>query len=472
MRYYKIFSIMNALCMLVLVGCKKQDDFLDVKRNLSDVRPSTIKDFQAILDDATFMNYQLPSIGFAGSDNSYLSDANMGIFDPPFIGAYLWKRGNFYAGTGTSQSADWDLCYSTIEHANIVLDGLGKLNADPAAQTQFNQVKGSALFFRSLICYCLAQIYCKPYDKSSSASDLGIVLRLTSDVNQKSTRGTVQETYDRIISDLKEAIPLLPLNPEFSTRPGQPAANALLAKVYLSMADYPNAALYSNNALSQFNTLLDYNTVTLMPGGANSFAPFPNNPEVCFHAIASGEGSIFAFPGLYIVNVDTLLYNLYDSNDLRKSLYYTVKSSGNVYLTGGYGQDKDQSYAFSGIATNEMLLIRSESYARTGNIPDALADLNLLLSNRYKSGTFTPLTASDPDQLLDKILLERRKELPFTGQLRWEDLRRLNKDPQYAITLTRHNNGQTYTLPPNDPRYVLPIPDSEIQLSGIQQNER
>jgi hypothetical protein len=56
--------------------------------------------------------------------------------------------------------------------------------------------------------------------------------------------------------------------------------------------------------------------------------------------------------------------------------------------------------------------------------------------------------------------------------LRWIDLRRLNTDSRYAVTLTRNLNNQIYTLPPNDQRYVLPIPDLEIKLSGIEQNPR
>jgi len=52
------------------------------------------------------------------------------------------------------------------------------------------------------------------------------------------------------------------------------------------------------------------------------------------------------------------------------------------------------------------------------------------------------------------------------------DLRRLNKDVRFAKTLTRAINGQTYTLSPNDPKYVMPIPIQEINTSGIAQNPR
>ena len=40
------------------------------------------------------------------------------------------------------------------------------------------------------------------------------------------------------------------------------------------------------------------------------------------------------------------------------------------------------------------------------------------------------------------------------------------------ITLKRDLDGTIYTLPPNDPRYVMPIPQDEINLSHIEQNAR
>jgi len=70
------------------------------------------------------------------------------------------------------------------------------------------------------------------------------------------------------------------------------------------------------------------------------------------------------------------------------------------------------------------------------------------------------------------LIQERRKELPFSGNLPWEDLRRLNQEPNFAKTLTRMLNGETFSLPPGDNRYVYPIPENEISLSGIQQNPR
>ncbi|HEY0177744.1 MAG TPA: RagB/SusD family nutrient uptake outer membrane protein, partial [Pedobacter sp.] len=68
------------------------------------------------------------------------------------------------------------------------------------------------------------------------------------------------------------------------------------------------------------------------------------------------------------------------------------------------------------------------------------------------------------------VLQERRKELIMRG-IRWMDIKRLNKEGA-NITLTRKLNGNVYTLPANDLRFALPIPDDVIAFSGMKQNLR
>jgi hypothetical protein len=125
---------------------------------------------------------------------------------------------------------------------------------------------------------------------------------------------------------------------------------------------------------------------------------------------------------------------------------------------------------FSGIATDEIHLIKSECLARLGKKVDAMQVLNHLLQFRWKAGAFIPLTAADSDEALSIILRERRKELPFRG-LRWTDLRRLDKE-NLIPTLTRELDGKQYVLPPGDKRYVLPIPYDIISQTGMPQNPR
>jgi len=87
------------------------------------------------------------------------------------------------------------------------------------------------------------------------------------------------------------------------------------------------------------------------------------------------------------------------------------------------------------------------------------------------NGSWAPFTAADATDALNKILVERRKELLFRG-LRWSDIRRLNVEGA-NITLTRNIRGTLYTLPPNDIRSVMLISLGEILHSpDVQQNPR
>ena len=80
------------------------------------------------------------------------------------------------------------------------------------------------------------------------------------------------------------------------------------------------------------------------------------------------------------------------------------------------------------------------------------------------------MTATSVSDALQKIQVERRKELVWRG-LRWTDIKRYNKEGA-GISLIRILNGTTYTLTPNSNLFVLPIPSDEIDISGIIQNPR
>ncbi len=459
------FSILIIIVCLVTTGCVKRNTYLDQKPQTNLSVPSTLTDFQAILDAYTFMNCFGPTLGVGSTDLFYVTDQSLSTLSSVYRNIYTWQP-DVFQGT---PSTDWTGAYSVIERANIVLDGLSNISIDATNRGIYSNVKGQALFFRAFYFYDLAQEFCKPYDSSTARMDLGIVLRMTSDVSVKSVRSTVEQTFSQIIADLQLAINLLPATPEYRSRPSQAAAWAMLAKVDLLMGNYKGAASCASSSLAGFNTLIDFNSSIISPTNRFPFPPYPNNPEISFYAYGGGDAyRLVQTHGSYAC-IDTTFYNSYDSNDLRKQDFYFERADGSVGFSGSY---IGSFYPFNGIATNELYIIRAEAYARQGDFADALSDLNTLLVNRYKTGTYSPYTTINTSDVLTLILRERAKELPFTGQLRWEDLRRLNKDPKYAKTLTRPYNSGFYSLPPNDPRYVMPIPDLEDSLSGLQQNPR
>ncbi|MBE7178311.1 MAG: RagB/SusD family nutrient uptake outer membrane protein [Mucilaginibacter polytrichastri] len=447
----------------VLAGCSKSK-FLDERPDNSLVEPKTLADLQALLDNDFVMNgtgsYGLvPALGETGADNYYLNETEYTDYLAPlYRKCYTWDK-DLYAG---EDILDWNFPYRCIFYANIVLDALPGVQPSAGEQTQWNEEKGSALFHRGHMLYQLAQVFAPPYDSLTAATDLGVPLRMESDINEPIRRASVAETYRQMVADVSEAIGLLPVTPLYKTRPSKAAAYALLARIYQTMEDYPRSLLYADSCLQLTSALMDYNTMS-----TTDYFPFQRfNPEVLF---SCAWLAVDLYPvAITVSQVDSGLYSLYDTDDLRRVLFFKDFGNGPSF-TGTYDQEGS---AFCGPATDEVMLIRAEALARAGRTEDAMTALNNLLMTRYLSGTFMPLEATDAEEALRIILRERRKELLMRG-LRWTDLRRLNKDPRFAVTLTRIVNGDTYTLPPNDKRYVYPIPDKVIALHpDMKQNER
>ena len=442
----KLIVLLITAIGILLTSCKK--DWLDAKPSQDLVVPTTAKDFQALLDNTSLFNYNVAGIGEIGTDNISLTDSRWQSSREIERSAYIWSNTSVL----NNNISEWDNAYKRILNENITLEGVDK-NGNPA-DTAWKNIKGTALFFRAYDYYSLAQLFCKPFT-TNAASDPGIVLRKSSDVNEKSIRATVQQTYQQIISDLTQSRNLLPEVPVYKTRPSVPAAYAMLARVYLSMGDYDNALLYADSTLQRYSKLLDYNTID-----ATARRPFPLfNDEVIFHWMVTNYGLLFN------ATVDPNLYAMYESNDLRKSLFFSATMTFRNSYTGN-------AVPFNGLATDEVFLIRAECRARNGYINGAADDINTLLAKRWKNnGTFAPLTFGTREQALQTILGQRRKELVMRG-LRWTDLRRLNQDAAFAVTLRRTVNGMVYDLPPNDVRYTHLIPQLEINSSGISQNPR
>ncbi|WP_398455853.1 RagB/SusD family nutrient uptake outer membrane protein [Sphingobacterium thalpophilum] len=439
---------------IALSACTK--DFLEKKPTQSTVVPVSLSDYQALLDDPNLFIYNSsPRLGALMTDDFSAPDSYVKTMSDNERISYLWEPG------GAGNTADWFYPYKQVFNANIILDGLKQL--DVADKNGYNSIKGAALFWRSYAFYNLLITYSKNYNKVSADTDLGIPLRLESDVNIKTARNSVSQGFEQIIADLKAAAQLLPLSQKHKSRPTRASAFALLARVFLSKGDFKEAGFYADRSLSLNSSLLDYRT--LDPSVAR---PFPaglseSNPEILFYSVMISS----SFLRSSLVSVSQDLYKLYNKGDLRKNLYFTDNANGTIRFKGSYSGD---SYFFSGITTREMYLVRAECYARDQKPELALRDLNELLMNRWDN-SFVPLKLETSKEILQQILVERRKEL-VGGLLRFIDLKRLNLEDDHATVLRRIYDSRELSLPPNDSKYQFLIPEQEILASGIEQNTR
>lgn len=450
----------SAVLILVItclnISCKK---FLDEKSNKKLAIPETLDDLQALLDNTTYTNESGPSEGEASSDDYYLTDADWGeLTYETDKNMYNW--GNRIIFSDKAESG-WTMTYKTIYYCNTVLEGLKKIESNIPQEQQFKEIKGQACFVRANAFFDMAIIWCKAYDEQSSSTDLGLPLHLVTDFNVKLKRASLKQTYQQIIDDLNTSINLSPNTTVSKWRSSRAACYGLLARVYLSMRDYKNASLNADSCLQLYSNLMDYSTLDNTSNNPIAL----NNEEVIFNR------SMQTIDPVDVLTAKILdsLYKSYADNDLRKVIFYRIRADRTVRFKGSYLQG---STLFSGLATDEIYLIRAECLARNGQIEEAMADLNKLLISRWKKenglSTFVALKANSKTEALDLIFDHRRKELVMRG-IRWMDIKRLNKEGA-NISLSRTINGQTYQLPANDNRFVLPIPENVIRLSGIQQN--
>lgn len=459
---YAARSIVLLFLITSFVSCKK---YLEQKPDASLVSPSSLSDLQALLDDPATMNQsRTPSYGETSCDEYFLTDNLFNSSESIRAGSqdlYTWQ---YYPMTGGGN--DWSACYTPVYNANLVLDEIKSIPQTGGNKAAWDNVKGSALFFRGYYFLQLLWDYAKAYDSSTAAGDPGIVLRLTSDFNVPSTRATNEASYNQVLEDAKASVALLPQYPLTVLRPSKGAAYGLLARCYLSMRDYRDARLYADSALQVNDQLMDFNGDDDIPSGLSVKGVFKKlNKEIIFYT--EMNKSNFLPNTVSFSRIDTTIYRSYQSNDLRKTAFYYSNADGYMSFKGSYAIS--YSTCFSGMATDEMYLVRAECAVRAGDVAAGLNDLNTLLSKRFIAGTFVPYADLSQDSALNVTVREREKELMMRA-LRWPDLKRYNREGR-NITLKRVADGQTYLLQPNAGFYALPIPQDIIQMTGIAQND-
>ena len=416
----------------ILLSCNKKE-FLEEKPNTDLIVPATLEDFRALLDNDRIMS-ETPALGELSADNYYLIESYWNTLNPKEKNAYTWEKDIYNNQTNVG---DWNESYKQIFYANVVIKHLGEMKGPGKDSREGLDLFGTSYFLRAYAYHNLAQVFAPVYDPNISVVDnaLGLPIRNSPNINENPGRATVKQTYDTIIHNLHLALVLLQDNAPTSylNRPSRSTANALMARVYLSMGNYDSALIYADRCLSIYSSLLNYNGIP----------NFSSNPELLYQSKLLSTTNVLKAFVVPACIVDSTLYRSYAINDLRRNLYFTGNPAAPNLKIGYSGS----IFMFSGLAIDEVYLIKAESLIRTGNYTEGMNVLNMLLQNRYDFTSFVPLTAINAEDALDKILSERRKELVFRG-LRWSDIKRFNKDGA-GITLTRKLGIKTYELPPN-----------------------
>ena len=359
---------------------------------------------------------------------------------------YTWGK-PFYLDRSTDY--DWDIPYNINYYCNVVINGV--MDSKNGLLETKNNILGEALVHRAYNFFMLVNMYAKQYDAASADKDPGIPLLVKPVLLGNLTRRSVKDTYDQILADIRQAIPLLPNKSTSNTRPSKVAAYALLSKVYLYMRDFNKAAAFADSTLAISNQLYDYNTA--VAGATPVFPSQLNEVQILLRKVPRGTFSP--------LQLSQPLLDLLGTKDLRYEVFVRPGTKFNPNFAG-FGYWPRSNYAGSpdgaavGLSVNETLLIKAECLARAGKKDEAVTMLNTLRKFRFRPADYADLSAATPDAALQLVIDERRREFFGTG-LRWFDQRRLNKDALFAKTITRVFNNVTYTLEPNSNGYVFPL---------------
>jgi hypothetical protein len=365
--------------------------------------------------------------------------------------------------------------YIITRRANAILENIESF---PAGSFKDN-AKGEALAMRAMVYFDMARMYSKTFE-NAAATDSTMSYVTSTDAKLLPVKESVKGFYTKIVADLTAALPLIATSNGVG-RFNRAAVAGLLSRAYLYTGDFANCISASSSALGSSPVLPNITDFPrIWTDETNNGVLFKVSNTALDNINTLGVNYFQIVGGLikseYVVNYN--LRQLYTPTDVRTSTYiqtslfngvnqnHVVKYRGRPGLTLGV-------LDFKALRTAEVILNRAEAYQRSGNDVLALADLNLLKSNRYSP--FSNIVGLTGSALLAEILLERRLELAFEGDRFW-DLKRRNqpvtRDANFGDRADGTGVKYIFTsLPANDFRFQLPFPSSEINFNtGFKQN--
>lgn len=400
---------------------------------------------------------------------------------------YEWDIDNFsVSSTNELVSEFWKLAYKGIFRTNIILDKI--IEAD-FSDLQKNIIIGQAKFIRAYIYFDLVRYF-------GEVPLTATVLRLSESLEHK--RNTVEEVYQLIESDLKEAASFLPSVYEDSDDIGRVtkgAANAMLGKVYLTRKKYSEAKTVLESVIG--DNAAGYQ---LLPNFDDVFSLENQNSKEIIFAIqySSGTGQegnnfmkIFGpinaqadvSPGGGAEhNIPTVeLIKAYEEGDTRKAATlseYVAVGTDTVNTPYNRKYLVDQNVNDSGldwpvIRFSDVILMYAEVLNELDDLTGALNQINKIRERAFGDNlhNFDGTSIPGKEEFRIKVLNERRVELAFENH-RWFDLVRTDKALEFLQVENRLQDWRTgavlISLPLNMQAYqtLYPIPLDEIEISG------
>ena len=430
--------------------------------------------------------WAVPVIGEIASDNSVSGGENATDNIP------LQQIDDYQIVANNGQLTEiWKACYEGINRANYLEENKSKLDF-----TGKTALYGEVYFLRAYYYFELVKIF--------GGVPLFTEKRLSVSDSKKFQRATKALVYTQIETDLIAAIAALPVSNSQQGRATKYAAQALLGKVYLYQDKFTEAATMLENVVTgPFSLVTNYGTIFLQAGENGSESVFEvqysnASPFYDWSNPGRGQGNlavqICGIRGLtgtspyakgWSTNLPTAnLAAAFDAGDTRKAVtvldieaYKTANAGMNITYTvapykntGLYnqkylprvGQTSGQvelNYLnnYRAIRYADVLLMAAEANNRMGTPNDVKA---LQYLNRVRDRAFGDIlhrSTATGTALKTAIWDERRLELGMEGH-RFFDLVRTGQAASKITGWIANKNE------------VFPIPQAEVDISGLTQN--
>lgn len=411
------------------------------------------------------------------------------------------NRASFYydmnyqtASEFNTSTVSWQSPYVVIGRANRIIAAAegGKLSDAVEAKAKIEQYAAESKVLRALAHFDLVRIYGKPYTEDQGAS-LGVPLVTgVLESNAKPARSTVAEVYTQVVKDLTEAISSNALATE--TKPGYVSvwgAKAILSRVYLNMGDYANALSVAEDIIKDKNSgaALWTRDQYLKAWDAST----PNESEFLFRLNVAGStdnndlnsiGNLQQRDGYKEMVATKKFVDMLtsDPKDVRNNMFLPATAPKEVEAYGtnkvflnklrGQGGNLRNVTIVPIIRLSEVYLTAAECAFRNNDKTKAVEYLNDLVKNR----TTTKASLATVDNItLERILIERRKELIGEGQRYFDALRNNETITRYT---SEADKGWHKTLSKEAQSFnrdfykaIAAIPQAEINANpNIKQN--
>ena len=443
---------------LALTSC---DDYLS---NLpkGEKIPTSLEDFTVMLADEYTNCREDVTQAIILLNDRYVSDSYLSYYELWSANYYWDENADRIAMNKRDESTYYD-SYSGINTANLIIENAE--TATDATDAQRAQAIAQARVLRAMKYFTLVNYYAKTYNAATAANDGGVPLITSAEVGASHSQPSVQAIYDFILDDITQALPNLPEKPLNVLYAGKGTGHAFAARVYLQMGNYNEALKQANEALNYNDKLFDwvefYNTNAGVLGDPDVYQSvaspmghdYVENYNFCHGAssYSASDTQMREDRGNRFETGDAAFMSRWKIRTMAGATYYNPNLRG--YFNRG------------GMTTTEVYLIKAECLARTGNVGGAMDVLNQVRQKRILPEVYQPLTATSADQAVDLIVKTKGDALILTI-VPFCDARRLNLESAHARTLTKTENGNSYSLTPNSHMWVMPFPKGAVGNSG------